>query len=153
MPAPLDLLSPTDRPALLCVSQPECVDAATSALTNLGYKNHVASDHADAATRFSQAQYQVVIVEETFAGATLPQNSILQALQRMPMSQRRHAVLVLIGDSFQTLDALQAFQQSVHAVVRRSDISSLQQILQKVIGENDLFLAVYRESQTRIAAG
>lgn len=153
MPAPLDLLSPNDKPALLCLSHAESVQAASAALVELGYKVHVASDHADAGTRFTQAPYQVVILEEDFAGAALPQHPSLQRFQAMPMSQRRHTVFVLIGDSFRTLDPMQAFQQSVHAVLQRSDLGSLPQILRKVIADTDLFLAIYRESQTRVAAG
>ena len=71
----------------------------------------------------------------------------------MPMGLRRHAVIILIGNSFQSLHAMQAFRQSVHAVVNPADLHGLKQIIQQVVADTDLFLIMYRDSQTRIAQG
>lgn len=43
----------------------------------------------------------MVILEE-LAANDLSENLTLQALQNMPMSQRRHATIILLGSSFQT---------------------------------------------------
>ena len=69
------------------------------------------------------------------------------------MNQRRHATTFLIGESFQTLDPMQAFQKSVNAVVKRSDLSQLSQVLQKVIADNTLLYGVFRDAQLRMAEG
>src|SRR5678810_1373116 len=97
-----DFLSATDKPALLAFSNPEWLEAAKTALTELGYKVHTAATHSDFLIRFSQVRYQVVIVEELFAANNIGENLTLQALQSMPMSQRRTATVILFGDSFQT---------------------------------------------------
>src|SRR5436190_3969808 len=117
-----DFLSATDKPALLAFSNPEWLEAAKTALTELGYKVHTAATHGDFLTRFSQIRYQVVIVEELFAANVLSENLTLQALQKMPMTQRRHATVILFGDTFQTFSPLHAFQQSVHVVVSSSEL-------------------------------
>jgi hypothetical protein len=72
--------------------------------------------------------------------------------------QRRHAVFLLLGNSFNTLNTLQAFQQSVHAVVNRDEMallgpSILAPIIQRVVSDNDLFLHVYRDTQLQIVQG
>src|SRR5712671_7490804 len=117
-----DFISASDKPALLAFSTPEWLEAARTALTELGYKVHTAATHGDFLIRFSQIRYQVVIVEELFAASNISENQTLQSLQLMAMNQRRHSTVILFGDSFQTFTPLQAFQQSVHAVINSSEL-------------------------------
>ena len=147
-----DFISATDRPALLAFSTPEWMDAVMPALQELGYKVHTAATHSDFLIRFSQVRYQVVIVEERFAANTLEENLTLQALQQMPMNQRRHATIVLLGESFQTFTPLQAFQQSVHAVINSSELFLIKQLIEKSVADNLMFLHSYNEVQSRLYA-
>ena len=145
-----DFISASDRPALLAFSTPEWLDTVRTCVQELGYKVHTAATHSDFLIRFSQVQYQVVIVEERFAANTLEENLTLQSLQRMPMSQRRHATVILFGDAFQTFTPMQAFQQSVHAVVNTSELFLIKQLIEKAVADNNMFLHSYREVQTRV---
>src|SRR5213076_940893 len=135
-----DFISTTDKPALLAFSTPEWLESARSALNELGYKVHTAATHGDFLIRFSQIRYQVVVVEELFAANTIEENLTLQALQKMPMGQRRHATVLLFGNSFQTFTPMQAFQQSVHAVINTSELFLLKQLIEKCVAENNAFL-------------
>lgn len=139
-----------DKPALLAFSTPEWLETVKMAVEELGYKVHTAATHGDFVIRFSQVHYQLVIVEERFAANTLEENLTLQALQQMPMSQRRHATIVLLGDSFQTFTPLQAFRQSVHAVINTSELFLIRQLVEKAVADNDMFLHSFREVQTRV---
>ena len=152
MTSRFDFISATDKPALLAFSTPEWLDAAKTALTELGYKVHTAATHSDFLIRFSQVRYQVVVVEELFAANSIAENLTLQALQAMPQSQRRHATFILFGDSFQTFTPMQAFQQSVHAVINSSELFLLKQLIEKAVADNTLFLNSYREAQRRAYA-
>jgi len=145
-----DFISTSDKPALLAFSTPEWLDTARTALAELGYKVHTAATHGDFLIRFSQVRYQIVIVEECFAANSIAENLTLQALQEMPMSQRRHAAVLLFGDSFQTFTPMQAFQFSVHAVINSSELFLMKQLIEKAIADNTLFLHSYREAQARL---
>jgi hypothetical protein len=145
-----EFISATDKPALLAFSTPEWLEAARTALVELGYKVHTAATHGDFLVRFSQIRYQVVIVEELFAANNIGENLTLTALQSMPMNQRRNATVILFGDSFQTFTPLQAFQRSVHAVINSSELFLLKQLIEKAIADNDLFLHSFRETQARM---
>lgn len=145
-----EFISATDKPVLLAFSTPEWLDAVKIALQELGYKVHTAATHSDFLIRFSQVRYQVVIVEERFAANTLEENLTLQALQQMPMNQRRHATIVLLGESFQTFTPLQAFQQSVHAVINSSELFLIKQLIEKSVADNQMFLHSYNEVQSRL---
>jgi hypothetical protein len=148
--AEFDFISTTDKPALLAFSTPDWLEAARTALVELGYKVHTAATHGDFLVRFSQIRYQAVIVEETFAANDISENRTLHALQNMPMAQRRHATIVLLGNSFQTFTPMQAFQQSVHAVINSSELFLLKQLMEKTIAENEVFLHSFREAQAHV---
>jgi hypothetical protein len=150
MPANFDFISTTDKPALLAFSTPEWLDAAKTALSELGYKVHTAATHTDFLIRFSQVHYQVVVLEELFAANDISENLTLRALQAMPMHQRRQATVILFGNSFQTFTPLQAFQQSVHAVINSSELFLLKQLIEKAVADNALFLHSFHEAQTRV---
>src|SRR5438270_3274775 len=141
-----DFVSTTDKPALLAFSTPEWLEAAKNALNELGYKVHTAATHGDFLIRFTQVRYQVVVVEELFAANDLNENLTLQALQKMAISQRRSATVILFGNSFQTFTPLQAFQHSVHAVINSSELFLLKQLIEKAVADNTLFLNGFGEA-------
>ncbi len=149
MPSQFDFISATDKPALLAFSSPEWLEAAKNALIELGYKVHTAATHSDFLIRFSQARYQVVIIEELFAANSIQENLTLQAIQNMPTSQRRHATFILFGTSFQTFTPMQAFEHSVHAVINSSELFLLKQLIEKAVADNTLFIRSFQEAQSR----
>ncbi|MDB6053134.1 MAG: hypothetical protein JWN25_657 [Verrucomicrobiales bacterium] len=148
-----EFISPLDRPALLAISTPEWAAMATTFLKELGYKVHSVQNDSDFIEKYGQVHFELVIIEQNFTGVALSENPILHYIQKLPMSQRRHAVFLLIGDSFGTLNGLVAFQQSVHAVINYSEMALLGQLIQKVVSDNQLFLAAYLEAQKRAVSG
>lgn len=145
-----DFVSNEDKPALIAFSTPEWLEEARKALAELGYKVHTAATHSDFLMRFGQAHYQVVLIEELFGANAPAENISLRTLQAMPVNQRRHATVLLIGHSFQTFSPMEAFQQSVHAVINSSEMFLLKQLVEKAVADNQLFLQSFREVQTRI---
>ncbi|MEJ0091608.1 MAG: hypothetical protein WDM80_17905 [Limisphaerales bacterium] len=119
-------------------------------LQELGYKVHTAATHGDFQVRFSQVHYQIVIIEELFAANTIEENLTLQALQTMPVNQRRHATVLLLGDSFQTFTPMEAFKHSVNAVISSSEMFLLKQLVEKAMADNTVFLRSFREVQNRV---
>jgi hypothetical protein len=148
-----DFVTTTDKPALLALTNIDWLETAKSALQELGFKVHTSSNHSEFITSFHQIPYRVVIIEELFAANRPEENHSLITLQNMPMSLRRHAVLLLVGDSFSTFNPMQAFQLSVHAVVNRSEMFLLLQLLQKMVADQELFLQTFRAVQQRLIEG
>lgn len=146
-----EFLTATDRPALLGLSTPELQETAKTALDQLGFKVHTAVNHGEFLHKFNQVPYHVVVIEELFSSNSPEENESLLALQRMPMSMRRHAVVVLFGFNMATFNPMQAFQQCVHAVVNPSEMFLLIQLVQKAVADNDAFLHTFREVQRRLA--
>jgi hypothetical protein len=145
-----EFLGSNDKPALVAFSTPEWLEEIKQALQELGYKVHTAATHSDFLVRFSQVQYQVVVVEERFAANSLDENQTMTALQRMPVGQRRHSTIILVGESFQTFTPMQAFQQSVHAVINSSELFLVKQLIEKSVADNKMFLHSFNDVQARL---
>ena len=145
-----DFVSTDDKPALIAFSSPEWLETAKTALIELGYKVHTAATHSDFSVRFGQVHYQLVVIEERFGGNTIEENLTLQALQIMPMNQRRHATIILLGESCQTFMPMEAFKHSVHAVINSGELFLLKQLVEKAVADNNLFQHSYRDVQSRI---
>ena len=150
MTASFDFVSTDDKPALIAFSTPEWLETAKAALRELGYKVHTAATHSDFLVRFNQVHYQVVIIEELFAANNIEENLTLQALQAMPVNQRRHASIFLLGESFQTFTPMEAFKHSVHAVISSSEMFLLKQLIEKTVADNDMFLHSFNDAQSKV---
>jgi hypothetical protein len=150
MPGSFDFISTEDKPALIAFSTPEWLETAKAALAELGFKVHTAATHSDFLVRFTQVHYQVVVIEELFGANTIEENLTLTALQNMPVNQRRHATIVLLGNSFQTFMPMEAFKHSVHAVINSAEMFLLKQLVEKTVADNALFLHSFREVQNRL---
>lgn len=153
MAVDLDFLNPSYKPALLAISVEDVLTVCKDIMRELNYKVLIAANHDDFATRFNNVQFQVVLIDELFAQSKPKENPSLRLLQRMAMAQRRHATIILLGHEFETLQPLQAFIHSVHAVVNWADLGSLSQIIPQIVAEQALFLSVYREAQARVGSG
>lgn len=149
----LEILEPGDRPALLGISSPDVRDYAEGVFEQMGYKVHTAGTHDEFIERFGRVQYEIVFLEDAFGQVAAAENKALTTLQSMPMNLRRHSTVMLFSDSLETLNPMQAFQHSVHAVVNRVDLDKLLLVVQQVVNDNLTFLNVYRDVQSRIAQG
>lgn len=145
-----EFIGPNDQPALLAITSGEPLNIAKTVLKEMGYKVHVVETHPQFETRYNQISYQVIIIEECFTGSPLMENHSLHMIQKLPMAQRRYATFMLVGQSFESLNTMQAFAQSVHCVLNFAEMPMLAEVLQKTIAENELFLNTYRETQRRV---
>src|SRR5262245_47652960 len=105
-----------DKSALIC-ADPTTTDMIKATLDEIGFKSHITETPEFAVERIRYMNYDCIIVHEIFAGSSLHSNMVLHYLSRLPMAQRRYTFVCLIGPSFKTLDALQAFAESVHLVL------------------------------------
>ena len=147
----LELVATHDKPALLALSTVEWLATAKASLKEIGYKVHTAGSHEDFVVRFGRVNYQIVITEELFAANTIADNYSLQYLRELPMNRRRHAVSFLIATEAQTLNPMQAFQVSMHAVINPAELSQLQPVVQQVVANHDMFMKSYRDAEARVA--
>ena len=140
----MDFFELGDKTSLVC-ADPATTEVVRGTLRELGYKSHTAENGETAIERVRYTPYDVIVIHETFAGSSLRSNAVLNYLAPLPMSQRRYSFVCVIGPSFKTLDAMQAFAQSVHVVVNPVDLPNLAAILKKSVAEFELLYKVYKD--------
>jgi hypothetical protein len=133
-----------DKTSLIC-GDSNTTDIAKETLRELGFKFHTAETPELAIERMRYTNYDCIIVHENFAGTSLRSNAVLNFLAALPMPQRRYWFVCLVGPSFKTLDAMQAFVQSVHLVLNPVDLPNLTAILKKSLAENELLYRSYKD--------
>jgi len=141
----IDFFELGDRTSLVC-ADPDTSDSVRSTLRELGYKSHTAESGEIAIERLRYTPYDVIVIQEDFAGSSLQSNALLSYLAGLPMAQRRLSFTCIIGESFQTLDAMQAFAHSVHLVVNPIDLPNLAAILRKSTAEFEILYSVYKDA-------
>ena len=140
----MDFFELGDKTSLVC-ADPITTEAVRATLRDLGFKSHTAETAEAAIERIRYTPYDVIVVHEGFAGSSLRSNAVLNYLGPLPMAQRRYTFVCLVGPSFKTLDAMQAFAQSAHVVVNPIDLLNLAAILKKSLTEFDLQYKVYKD--------
>ena len=153
MPLDLEILAPGDRPALLAITTPDVRQYAEGVLDQMGYKVHSAATHDEFLERYGRVQYEFIFMEERFGSVAPEKNRALTTFQSMPMALRRHSTFLLMSHELETLNSMQAFQKSVHAVINHIDLDKLMLVIQQVVNDNLTFLNVFRDVQSRIAQG
>ncbi len=148
----MDFFELGDKTSLIC-ADPATTEAVRGTLRELGYKSHVAETGEMAIERIRYTPYDVILIHENFGGTSLRSNAVLNYLQPLPMAQRRYSFVCLIGSSFKTLDAMQAFAHSVHVVVNPGDLPNLSAILKKSLAEFDMLYKVYKDVLAAQTAG
>ena len=141
----MDFFELGDKTSLIC-GDSSTVDLGKATLKELGFKFHTAETPELAIERIRYTNYDVIIVHENFAGSSLRSNAVLNFLATLPMAQRRNWFVCLVGPSFKTLDAMQAFAQSVHLVLNPADLPNLTAILKKSLAENEILYRAYKDT-------
>jgi hypothetical protein len=141
----MDFFELGDKTSLIC-ADPYTTDVAKATLKELGFKFHIAETPETAIERIRYTIYDCIVLHENFAGSSLRANPVLNYLVPLPMAHRRHSFVCLVGSSFKTLDALQAFTESVHLVLNSSDLPNFGPILKKGLAEFESLYRTYKET-------
>ena len=141
----MDFFELGDKTSLIC-ADPNTMEVVRTTLRELGFKYHTGETPELAVERMRYTNYDCIVVHENFAGASLRSNAVLNYLSPLPMAHRRYSFVCLIGPSFKTLDAMQAFAQSVHLVLNPADLPNLGPILKKGLAEFDLLYKAYKDT-------
>ena len=140
----IDFFDEGDKTALICDEKNTVL--LKTALDKLDYKIGIAKGVNDAITKLRFTKYDVIILNENFAGGSPGNNPILDYIQPMPMLRRREIFVALLGQDLRTMDNMTAFLKSVNLVINTKEIENIRDILKKSIEANDIFYKVLKDS-------
>jgi len=138
------------KTALVCDDMPENQDMLRTVLEEMDYYVH-ATDEAEATLdkmRFNK--YDVIILNEEFAGCDPSDNEILKYIQLMSMDTRREMFFALIGKEFRTYDYMTAFSKSTNIVINANDLPDIKKVLTNALEENEKFYKVLKETLSAV---
>jgi hypothetical protein len=133
------------KSALVVYDEEEVQSHLQETLVNMGFKVSVALNIRDAAKQLKFANFQVVLIQENYYGATLKNNQLLKAIQGMEVHTRHKMFVGMIGPSFTSLDDLLAFSMSLDTVINTKDIDDIERLLISAIAHVNKFFAAYNE--------
>jgi hypothetical protein len=140
-----DIFEPNDLTSLVCIDEAEVQRAVVDQLGQLEYKIHTGLFAEDISLKLRAQSYDVVVIYETFAGSVAEGNPVLIETTRIPSSQRRNQVVVLVGPNMITNSELQAFQYSVDLVVSVSDLANFRPVLRRGVARHQEFYRKFSE--------
>ena len=138
-----------DRPkGLVVYDEEEIADMLAAKLESLGFEPTVAVNLRDAAKQLKFSNFDIVLIQEDYYGASLSSNHLLKSIQNLDNQSRRGMLVALISPTMTTLDDLLAFSMSFDAVVNKADLDTIDRILMSIVARAKKFYAVYREILT-----
>lgn len=141
----LDLFSPGDQTALVCLDVPEVQRLVVEQLTGLGYKIHTGLFVEDVQLKLATHVYDLVVISEHFNATDIETNQILAAAVETPAEQRRRQFVVLVGSSFATGDEMEAFEHSVDLVLGLADVVNFRPVIRRGLARTHELYAPLQE--------
>lgn len=134
--------------ALVMINGTEQVEKTVQAAEALGYKVVSVENTREAINKMRLYHFDLAIVSDGFDGIGLKQSPITHYMNHLSMSIRRRIFIVLIGDTFSTMDHMMAFAMSANMVINPKDFGTLADILKSAIGDNERFYKVFMDTLT-----
>jgi hypothetical protein len=94
--------------------------------------------------------FNLIVVNENFDVRKDGINYVLQYVESLPMVVRRKIFVVLISQTFATMDYMNSLNKSVNLIINAAEISELGMILKREMEENEYFYHVFNEMQRKM---
>ncbi|OPY91125.1 MAG: hypothetical protein A4E72_00283 [Syntrophus sp. PtaU1.Bin208] len=140
-----DFLMEHGETALVCENDSAAKEKMNSALKLLNYAVNEAESVEDALQKMRFHVFDVLLLHDDFETGN-GAHELLKALELLDMSIRRKIFVVLVGESFRTMDNMAAFHRSVNLVVHTGDLNELAAIVKHGVQENKVFYHTYMDA-------
>jgi hypothetical protein len=124
----VDHIETNDRSALICVDEPLLQTTVIEQISQMGFGIHTALYAEEVAVKLRSRVYDLVVIGETFAGASAETNSALTEMANLPLEQRRKSFVILIGPVLVSRSEMQSFMFSVDLTLNDDDAPNLKTI-------------------------
>ncbi|MBF0539172.1 MAG: response regulator [Nitrospirae bacterium] len=136
--------------SLICDDHPDNQRLIAASLRQLNYNVQVAKDIDDVYDALKYQRFDIIVLNEEFAGGNSENNEVLDFLQTMPIAERRLIFVALVGNAYKSLDNMTAFAKSVNVVLNDKDFANINTMLKRAITDNDNFYRVFKSVLTEM---
>jgi response regulator RpfG family c-di-GMP phosphodiesterase len=131
--------------AMICEHDPVIRQKISDALKSLDYNVIEPMTFKEVLKYSNFHTFNVIVVNENFDTGIGEINNVLNYLEHLSMSTRRKIFVVLISETFATMDYMHAYNKSVNLIINKDEITEIGLILKKEIEENEYFYHVFKE--------
>jgi len=135
-----------EKLALIMVTQTDPAEPIEDALERLGYNGIQAKNTSEALAKMHFQNFDLLILSDRFDNSPLKESPVLQYLNHLSMSVRRRMFVLLMGDTFRTMDPMVAFAMSANLVANWKDLERLPNILRRAIADHERFYKVFMDT-------
>jgi hypothetical protein len=136
---PFGYLNPDSETAMICQQDAAIRDNISRALKELNFDVVEPSTFKEALRYMRFHIFNVIVVDENFDTDTWEVNYVLNYIENLIMPVRRQTFVVLISETYPTMDNMRAYNKSVNLVINKKEIAEATIILKKEIAENTDF--------------
>ena len=90
--------------------------------------------------------FNVIVVDENFDTVVWEVNYVLKYIETLIMPVRRQTFVVLISETYPTMDNMRAYNKSVNLIINKKEIAEAALILKKEIADNSDFYYLFKEN-------
>lgn len=141
----LDSYGEGERLALVMLADSHPLEKVKGALEQLGYNPIQAKNTQEAISKMRFQNFDLIILSDLFDKTPLQQSPILQYLNHLSISVRRKMFVLLMSDTFRTMDHMMAFALSANLVANWKDLDRLSNILGRAVSDNEKFYKVFMD--------
>jgi len=107
-------------------------------IEEMGYKVIHALDVRDAVGKIRLHQFDLILLQEGFGG-DITENLVMKYLNRLAMAIRRKSFVVLLSNTFKTMDQMRAYALSVNLILNIQDLDKIKEVLYNAIKKQEAF--------------
>ena len=104
----------------------------------MGYKLIGTSDLRGAVGKMRLHQFDLIILQDGFGG-DLKNNLVMRYINHLPMAIRRKSFVLLISNSYRSLDQMMAFALSMNLIININDLDKLTDMLTNAMKKQEIF--------------
>ena len=143
---PFGYLNPDSETAMICEQDTAIRGEINKALKALNMDIVEPMTFKEALRYLRFHIFNVIVVDENFDIGTWDVNYVLDYIENLIMPLRRKTFVVLISDTYPTMDNMRAYNKSVNLIINKKEIAETALILKKEISENSDFYYLFREN-------
>jgi CheY-like chemotaxis protein len=150
---PFDFVGIGNETALICESDPAIREKIKAILAGMGYQITEPQTAKDAIRNMRFHIYDLIVLNDGFnvdesgkSGAA----AVLHYLSNLEMGIRRQIFIVLVSESYRTMDNMAAFNKSVNLVINPKNMDDFGGIIKRSLDDNIAFYHVYKETLKKI---
>ncbi|MBN1829327.1 MAG: hypothetical protein JW884_09325 [Deltaproteobacteria bacterium] len=132
-------------PALVCEEDQKLVTVIKAVLNGMGFTAAGVSKVDEALKYLRFHLYRIVVVNELFNCSDPADNQVKVCLLALPMSVRRQSLVILTGSRFESMNPLEAFQQSVDAVINVAHMDDMGFIVKRTLDDQTGRYRIFQE--------